>query len=613
MEFPRTSVITIQGGGAVAIDLIGQLEGLTGRSHDDSGKPTGNHALLPAAVAGTSAGALIATLYWAGYSPQAMRDEVKGLFARDRVNRFFGRGGIRWLPLPFAQFARLAKVVAAGRTGLLALLREVLLPPRRWWGWIVFPFWWAWNLLIVAYAALASVISLLVSRGIFPGDGLEAEIERLLRESPLLKPHADRLPAGTALRFYDVASLDLPQAIPLFLIVTDLRGAKEVVVSSIDKACANTPIAMAVRASAGFPGFFTPVSLTPLDSGLDCCVDGGVVSNFPAWVFGPAYRRSLRESQVPLLVALAAKPWLHVGLRLPAGSPGSPERIGGFVGRLWGLLIGRGRARLEEKLAVVAAKRRMVNPAVAADAPTGALDFDALSDEILIGSAFNRGMVAGRQAIEQGCFRLPPPEDIEVELRALVQMAEHLLKEWLVPNTRVRANVFVEELPRTAGDEPMLCLAYSAGMDNDVDRNIKFQRGQGIVWLAYEGCVSVVADLAGQRQTAQARTGQDPWLNSQGAPAILEDRTWLISMPIIDAAEMTPASRGATPPLSLDMDGPVLGVLNVDAAIDLSLPGAPAPQKAGESPAVIALFAVMQATALRCSRLLNARLVDSKG
>jgi hypothetical protein len=56
MEFPRVGVITIQGGGAVAIDLIGQLQGLTGPPTDEAGQPTGDRGLLPAAIAGTSAG-----------------------------------------------------------------------------------------------------------------------------------------------------------------------------------------------------------------------------------------------------------------------------------------------------------------------------------------------------------------------------------------------------------------------------------------------------------------------------------------------------------------------------------------------------------------------------
>ena len=126
MEFPRVGVITIQGGGAVAIDLIGQLQGLVGRRRDDSGRPTGDHGVLPAAVAGTSAGAIIATLYWAGYSPEAIRDQVvQQLFARSQVNAFFGRGG-GLLPILFRGFAAVATATSAFLRGWMSFLAHIV-------------------------------------------------------------------------------------------------------------------------------------------------------------------------------------------------------------------------------------------------------------------------------------------------------------------------------------------------------------------------------------------------------------------------------------------------------------------------------------------------------
>lgn len=64
-ELPRVGVITIQGGGALAVDLIGQLQGLVGPA-ELLGKPTGDAGVAPAAIAGTSAGAIIAALFWLG-------------------------------------------------------------------------------------------------------------------------------------------------------------------------------------------------------------------------------------------------------------------------------------------------------------------------------------------------------------------------------------------------------------------------------------------------------------------------------------------------------------------------------------------------------------------
>ena len=268
MEQPRVGVITIQGGGAVAIDLIGQLQGLTGPRWDEAGDPTGDQGLLTAAVAGTSAGAIIATLYWGGYAPEAIREQVVQLFAPARINAFFGHNG--WLGIRFSGFAAVADAFSAFLRGPLPFFWHLVWPGRR--RWLLLPVWWLWQGLSLPLRLVAVLWALLNRRGIFPGDGLVREIDRLLREGPLLAPYRQILPAERLLRFADVARLGDPRATPLFLIATDLRGADMAIISSIDSACGALCIAEAVRASAGFPGFFQPLSLSDR---FDVCVDGG--------------------------------------------------------------------------------------------------------------------------------------------------------------------------------------------------------------------------------------------------------------------------------------------------------------------------------------------------
>src|SRR5262249_51174766 len=54
MEFDRLATVTIQGGGVYGLSLLGQLQALV------------KMRMQPVALAGTSAGAIVATLYWAG-------------------------------------------------------------------------------------------------------------------------------------------------------------------------------------------------------------------------------------------------------------------------------------------------------------------------------------------------------------------------------------------------------------------------------------------------------------------------------------------------------------------------------------------------------------------
>jgi hypothetical protein len=113
-----------------------------------------------------------------------------------------------------------------------------------------------------------------------------------------------------------------------------------------------------------------------------------------------------------------------------------------------------------------------------------------------------------------------------------VDRAAFLLRDWLVPHSRVRANIFVPQ-------DTELVLAYQANMDGDPDEHIRLSRGQGITSLVYSRRATIVADLRDHRQSGGiAPAGSDLYLTNDGAPAILLDRTWLLSMPLVDITEI---------------------------------------------------------------------------
>src|SRR3989442_12354606 len=76
-EEQREAVLAIQGGGVYGLTLVGQLQAVL---------ENGYRVL---ALAGTSAGAIVATLAWAGFSPQDMR-EVFLRLARSRDGTALG-------------------------------------------------------------------------------------------------------------------------------------------------------------------------------------------------------------------------------------------------------------------------------------------------------------------------------------------------------------------------------------------------------------------------------------------------------------------------------------------------------------------------------------------
>ncbi len=75
--FDRLAAVTIQGGGLFGLSLLGQLNALL------------KQGFRPIALAGTSAGAIVATLHWAGLTPTQIAEEVATLAEHpSRLGRF---------------------------------------------------------------------------------------------------------------------------------------------------------------------------------------------------------------------------------------------------------------------------------------------------------------------------------------------------------------------------------------------------------------------------------------------------------------------------------------------------------------------------------------------
>ena len=133
-------------------------------------------------------------------------------------------------------------------------------------------------------------------KGILRADGFVDEIDRLLRASPQLRDEPGLPPpppGGRHLTFHDLRARPKLGMVPLFLMVTDVSAQGLKIVSSVDDTSLDLPIALAVRASASFPIFFQPIAL---DTEHLCCIDGGVISNVPTWVFSDAFRGRLRTT-----------------------------------------------------------------------------------------------------------------------------------------------------------------------------------------------------------------------------------------------------------------------------------------------------------------------------
>ena len=597
-EFDRNAVIAIQGGGVYGLGLLGQLSALVERRE-----------IVPLALSGTSAGAILATLYWAGLTPKEIRDRFVEL-AVDGPTRPGGRETLTDLlgpfeparrPFDFARFRalagrieRLSGPTTAGRdpgedrtprTGVGRAAWAATRPIRAVRGVVARAARWS-RFFFNLVAVLLAVWPHRKHHGLFSGARLEAVLDGWIRSSPRLGNYRASLPAEGLLTFGQISRLqrEHPQDHdlyypPLILTATNLTTGKLVLINSFDDAFADVPIARAVRASAGFPLFFRPVAITRVaeSGGMEqgWYVDGGVIANFPAWVFSTELRGRMNE--IEAFSHLAGRPWLNIGLRQvddprPARPADTAPR--GVLKSLLGLLTGRIRNELEQTLAARIPRSFPIEQFESeTTGPKNLLDIDRL-DEARIRAMFHRGEEVAERKLADLSFGLPSGKEkrkIEAALASLVRRAARVFGHPDNGVLRFRSNVFLPNRDR-------LILQYSYKMGHHGDRDLSFAHDTGLTGYCFRSRKPWVCNLGLLRQ-AVAKDPTALWfgMTADQHQRVPGDRTWLLSVPIFDTQDCWPErppdrrrqpEPGATfiaSELECPTDGAVFGVLNLDA------------------------------------------------
>ena len=381
---------------------------------------------------------------------------------------------------------------------------------------------------------------------------------------------------------------DLEKIVPLILTTTNLTTRALILIRSFDDQFDGLSVARAVRASAGFPVFFRPVNLgCPGLEGL--YVNGGMISNFPAWVFSRELRRRMAESGQ--YRDLAIRPWLNLGLRVvpdpeqPAWPDRSPRE---FLRSLFDLARGQVRNELEKALASQLPRAiSFLQPTSQTNAPPSLLDVDQLDDD-KITAMFARGREFAEEELSRYSFGLPSGSEASSIEQALERIIHRALQSFGRAEgvLKLRANVFV---PR--GQK--LVMVYAYGMNGDTDRALEFDHDAGLTGFCFVNRRSFLCNLRYTRQWAEQAPSSDALLLGMTPTdhlLVREDRTWLASVPVFDPMDCWFLDPDAPRmerdsemmPVWIDvpgtMDGSVFGVLNLDAAIDydeLGLPGDP--------------------------------------
>ena len=407
--------------------------------------------------------------------------------------------------------------------------------------------------------------------GVFAGDQLELFLEAALRRSPYVQQNLDLLPRRvvegidpltfghfTLIREQGKLSDPITQQDgpfylpPLFLTATNLTTRSLELINSVEKRYTDWSIARAVRASAGFPLFFRPVT-NFIEKNEYSLVDGGMIANYPAFVFGEQFRGWLAE-KLPDFDTLASRPWLHVGLRLTShkrtvGRAGEAQDPRAFSGTMRELLVSQARNELEEKLAKYVRRSIAVEMSLAeSGGPSGVLDVENLRPCDLE-AMYHNGLRVGRRVLEQFSWRYPCVAEIERRLEKLIDTVERLFsidsKE-----LKLRSNVFVPKADK-------LLLWYRARMDRtpsdakiddnndqlnwDWDLVLPYQHG--LTGFCFVRRRPLLCNLKRFAKLYEGDQKVDPCklfgFDEATQRKIRRDRSWLLSVPIFDPGALT--------------------------------------------------------------------------
>ena len=478
--------IAFSGGGAKGVVHVGALKALEQRQVRLIG------------IAGTSAGAIVAALAAAGFQADDLINSANGRTILDQLSQIdpelkratdlFGRGG--WLRVRlFRATLRLPLPIPALLTFMWAI--PPLLAALTAWLAPSYALWWAIGIWFVAGGALWLFYRQVIG-GLADVSRFRNALAELMRRQ-LFPQEPDRV-----VRMSDFGR----DGRPALKIVSANLARRALHLFSADRT-PNTAVADAVAASICLPVIFQPWAI---DGELH--VDGGIVSNLPAWPFDE--ERELDPEALTIAVEIEDRTRTRILSRyswLPAAI-----RTG---------LFGSGELNL-----------RVAGPAEQLALPTGfdLLDFDKSGADAA--AEVREVAEASGVRLDRRLFRLP-----EI-YRNACQVVQALAIDGLgLPSGRrgasPRVRVAVGRLER--GYLHSLRLSHSVGFEDDSDE---------FMLLPLEGSVAGVAWREGESRVESYPLAPERDLpgdaNRLRRKARWADVKWVMCIPILDEATGAP-------------------------------------------------------------------------
>lgn len=474
-----------EGGGAKGLAHVGALAAAEGRQIEFCG------------VAGASAGAIVAALVAAGYKSTDMFDPS----APDDKTKIYGTALDKLLdsPNPWSAYEKAFQEISKAFSG--DNLNTIK----------------AFYFYYFKYAWLRKELE--SERGFFSTKKIELLLDELL-ERKLCEQNAElkNYPELSADRKEDEVRICFKHlSLPLKIVATDVTNHKLVVFSK--KETPNYSVAKAVGASISLPLVFKPHVLEFPESSSKKntiqAVDGGLLSNFPAWIFDE--ERSSDGPHIPTF-----------GFRLVQKSTElrkSSEGMFGFAKNLLSTVID-GDPLLET--------REIENlHEILLTVTTKTLQFDLLPDSKK--ELFNEGLNAAFEHFARPGF----PREPKIAKLMLENIIEHLRTNLDIPSeTVLRANIVC----MTTRNTLRVTYSYNMDSDDDADDRLEFPIGSGACGYCWTSKQPVTCDLVQAKTQFTAHWRMDKYQQA----LVRNDLKSLVCYPIRHA-------------------GKVLGILNIDS------------------------------------------------
>lgn len=325
-------------------------------------------------------------------------------------------------------------------------------------------------------------------RGIFDSAKFEALLNQVLQD----KIGTGSGPSG------EILFGDLP--LPLKIIASDVTKQRIKIFSK--DLTPTIPISTAVAASIAIPYFFVPkrIEENPDTTEETELVDGGLLSNFPAWLFDDERRRN--GPHVPTF-----------GFRLfqRDQEDGQKDSFLNFSKRLFSTVLSG-----DQQLEVREIENLNIIPLPVS---VGTFDFD------LSAVQKDRLYSDGKSAAQQFFLNELGPRDPQFMRRALEQVGTSFQQEALSnKNGHLRVNVVMKTTKGT------LRVLYNWAMDNDADDRLEFEIGSGASGSCWEQQRPVVCDLNAAKATFASQ-----WkMNKYQQALVRRELNSLLCVPIFD-------------------------------------------------------------------------------